>query len=94
PVASDPMMFAAYLAGQLKKVHFGFSVTSVPLHSPVRFAERVNILDQLTEGRLLVGVGSGTTPEEMIGFGVNYKEASAIAEANLAIAEKLWAKQI
>jgi alkanesulfonate monooxygenase SsuD/methylene tetrahydromethanopterin reductase-like flavin-dependent oxidoreductase (luciferase family) len=94
PIASDPMMFAAFLAGQLKKLHFGFSVTSVPLHSPVRLAERINILDQLTEGKLLVGIGSGTTPEEMIGFGVNYKEASAIAEANLAIAEKLWAKQI
>lgn len=94
PVASDPMMFAAYLAGQLKRMHFGFSVTSVPLHSPVRFAERINILDQLTEGKLLVGVGSGTTPEEMIGFGVNYKEASAISEGNLAIAEQLWAKKM
>lgn len=93
PMASDPMMFAAYLAATLKKVHFGFSVTSVPLHSPVRFAERVNILDQLTEGRLLVGVGSGTTPEEMIGFGVNYKDASRISDENLAIAEKLWAKR-
>lgn len=92
PMASDPMMFAAYLAGTLKKIHFGFSVTSVPLHSPVRFAERVNILDQLTDGRLLVGVGSGTTPEEMIGFGVDYKDASRISDENLAIAEKLWAK--
>ena len=94
PVASDPMMFAAYLAGQLKNMHFGFSVTSVPLHSPVRFAERINILDQLTGGKLLVGVGSGTTPEEMIGFGVTYKDASAISEGNLAIAEQLWAKQM
>jgi alkanesulfonate monooxygenase SsuD/methylene tetrahydromethanopterin reductase-like flavin-dependent oxidoreductase (luciferase family) len=94
PVASDPMMFAAYLAGQLKTMHFGFSVTSVPLHSPVRFAERINILDQLTEGKLLVGVGSGTTPEEMIGFGVSYKESSAISEGNLAIAEQLWAKKM
>lgn len=94
PVASDPMMFAAYLAGSLKKLHFGFSVVSVPLHSPVRFAERVNILDQLTEGKLLVGVGSGTTPEEMIGFGVNYKEASPLSDGNLAIAEELWAKQL
>lgn len=71
PMSSDPFIFAAYLAGQLKKVHFGMSVTTVPLHHPVRFAERVNLLDQLTEGRLLVGIGSGTTPEEMIGFGVN-----------------------
>lgn len=94
PVASDPMMFAAYLAAKLPRLHYGFSVTSVPLHSPVRFVERVNILDHLTNGRLLVGVGSGTTPEEMVGFGVNYKDASAISDANLAIAEQLWAKEI
>ena len=92
PWASDPFLLAAYLAATLKRIHFGFSVTSVPLHHPVRFVERINILDQLTEGRLLVGVGSGTTPEEMIGLGVNYKEASAISEKTLEIAEQLWAK--
>ncbi len=92
PIASDSFMFAAYLAATLKKLHFGFSVVSVPLHSPVRFVERINILDQLTEGRVLVGVGSGTTPEEMIGFGVNYKESGAVSNANLEIAEELWAK--
>lgn len=94
PVASDSYMFAAYLAARLPEMHFGFSVTSVPLHHPVRFVERINILDQLTDGKLLVGVGSGTTPEEMIGFGVDYKHASAISERNLAIAEQLWAKRM
>ena len=92
PWASDPMMFAAYLAARVPNMHLGFSVTSVPLHSPVRFVERVNILDQLTDGKVLIGVGSGTTPEEMIGFGVNYKEASALSDSNLDIAEQLWAK--
>ncbi|MFV3127155.1 LLM class flavin-dependent oxidoreductase [Niveispirillum sp. KHB5.9] len=93
PMASDPFMFASYLAAKVKRMHFGFSVTTVPLHNPVRFVERINILDQLTEGRVLVGIGSGTTPEEMIGFGVNYKDATRIADENLAIAEQLWAKQ-
>ena len=94
PMASDPFMYAAYLAATLKKVHFGFSVTTIPLHHPVRFIERVNLLDQLTDGKLLVGIGSGTTPEEMIGFGVNYKDASRLAEENLAIALQLYAKGI
>ena len=94
PIASDSYMFAAYLAGQLPDMHFGFSVTSVPLHHPVRFVERVNILDQLTDGKLLVGIGSGTTPEEMIGFGVNYKDAGAVSERNLELAEALWAKRM
>ena len=92
PVASDSYMFAAYLAAKLPDTHFGFSVTSTPLHHPVRFVERINILDQLTRGKLLVGIGSGTTPEEMIGFGVNYKEAGKVAEENLEIADRLWAK--
>jgi alkanesulfonate monooxygenase SsuD/methylene tetrahydromethanopterin reductase-like flavin-dependent oxidoreductase (luciferase family) len=94
PVASDSYMFASYLAAKLPDMHFGFSVTSVTLHHPVRFAERVNILDHLTKGKLLVGIGSGTTPEEMIGFGVNYKDAGAIAEENLQAAEALWNKQM
>jgi alkanesulfonate monooxygenase SsuD/methylene tetrahydromethanopterin reductase-like flavin-dependent oxidoreductase (luciferase family) len=92
PSASDSFIFAAYLAAKMPHIHFGFSVVSVPLHHPVRLTERINLLDQLTDGKLLVGVGSGTTPEEMIGFGVNYKEASAISERNLDLAEALWAK--
>lgn len=94
PVASDSFMFASYLAAKLPEMHFGFSVVSVPLHHPVRFVERINILDQLTNGKLMVGVGSGTTPEEMIGFGVNYKESKDISDRNLEIAEALWAKGI
>ncbi|WP_373987229.1 LLM class flavin-dependent oxidoreductase [Duganella sp. BuS-21] len=94
PVASDSYMFASYLAAKLPDMHFGFSVTSVPLHHPVRFVERINILDHLTKGKLLVGIGSGTTPEEMIGFGVNYKDAGRIAEENLQAAEALWKKGI
>lgn len=94
PVASDSFILAAYLAARHPQMTFGFSVVSVPLHHPVRFTERVNVLDHLTRGKLLVGVGSGTTPEEMIGFAINYKEASALAEKNLATAEALWAKRM
>ena len=92
PVASDSFIFAAYLAAKMPQMHFGFSVVSVPLHHPVRFVERINILDQLTDGKVLVGVGSGTTPEEMIGFGVNYAESKDVSDRNLEIAEQLWAK--
>src|SRR5262249_41878872 len=94
PWASDPFMFASYLAAHLKRAYLGFSVTTVPLLHPVRFGERLNLLDQLAEGRILVGIGSGTTPEESIGFGVNFKDTSRISQENLEIALKLWAKKI
>jgi alkanesulfonate monooxygenase SsuD/methylene tetrahydromethanopterin reductase-like flavin-dependent oxidoreductase (luciferase family) len=93
PPASDPMMFAAYLAAKLPRLYFGFSVQTIPLHHPVRFAERLNLIDQLTDGKVLVGIGSGTTPEEMIGLGINYKDTKTLTDSNMAIVEQLWAKQ-
>ncbi|MPY55629.1 LLM class flavin-dependent oxidoreductase [Streptomyces spongiae] len=93
PPASDPMMFAAHLAARLPRLHFGFSVQTIPLHHPVRFAERLNLLDQLTDGKILVGIGSGTTPEEMIGLGINYKDTPQLSVSNLEIVQRLWDKK-
>ena len=75
------------------RLHIGFSVQTIPLHHPVRFAERLNLIDQLTEGKVLVGIGSGTTPEEMIGLGINFKDTPQLSVSNLEIVEQLWAKQ-
>lgn len=95
PMASDPYLYTAYLAGRMKtdRMHFGTSVTTMPLHHPIRFVERVNLLDQITGGKVLIGIGSGTTPEEMIGLGINFKDASRIAEENFQIAMSLWDKK-
>ncbi|MFH8805397.1 LLM class flavin-dependent oxidoreductase [Streptomyces sp. NPDC017936] len=94
PMSSDPFLFAAYLAAQTQNVHYGFSVTTLPLHHPVRFAERVNLLDHLTRGKLLVGIGSGTTPEETIGFGVNFQDSKDLMDAQVELVQQLWAKKI
>lgn len=93
PPASDPVAFASYLTGRFPRLHIGFSVQTIPLHHPVRFAERLNLIDQLTDGKLLVGIGSGTTPEEMIGLGINFKDTPQLSVSNLEIVEQLWAKQ-
>lgn len=93
PASSDPFMLASYLAAQIPDIWLGFSVQTVPLHHPVRFAERVALLSQLNDGRILVGVGSGTTPEESIGFGVNFQDTSKVGQENLEIIQQLWAKQ-
>lgn len=94
PMASDPYLYVAYLAGRMKtnRMHFGTSVTTMPLHHPIRFVERVNLLDQITGGKVLIGIGSGTTPEEMIGLGVNFRDASRISEENFDLAMALWGK--
>lgn len=90
PMGADPFMFHAYLAGQLKRMYFGFSVMTLGLHHPVRFVERINMLDQLTKGRVLLGMGRGTTPEEAIGFGIPFQESADRLEENFNIALELW----
>ncbi|MHB9757612.1 LLM class flavin-dependent oxidoreductase [Streptomyces sp. BYX5S] len=94
PMSSDPFLFAAHLAARTKNVHYGFSVTTLPLHHPVRFAERVNLLDHLTKGKLLVGIGSGTTPEETIGFGVDFQDSKDLMDAQVELVQRLWAKKV
>jgi alkanesulfonate monooxygenase SsuD/methylene tetrahydromethanopterin reductase-like flavin-dependent oxidoreductase (luciferase family) len=94
PMGCDPFLYHGYLAGQLKRMRFGFSVVTGSLHHPVRFVERMNLLDQLTKGRLLVGVGSGTTPEETIGFGVKFQDSRPVLDENLDIAMRLWTKDM
>lgn len=93
PMGADPFMFHAYLAGQLKRMYFGFSVLTLGLHHPVRFVERINMLDQLTQGRVLLGMGRGTTPEESIGFGIPFQESADRLEENLQIAMDLWQRK-
>jgi len=94
PMGCDPFLYHGYLAGQLKRMRFGFSVVAGSLHHPVRFVERMNLLDQLTRGRLLVGIGSGTTPEETIGFGVRFQDSRPVLDENLEIAMRLWTKDM
>ncbi len=94
PMGCDPFLYHGYLAGQLKRMRFGFSVVTGSLHHPVRFVERMNLIDQLTQGRLLVGIGSGTTPEETIGFGVKFQDSRQVLDENLDVAMRLWAKDM
>jgi alkanesulfonate monooxygenase SsuD/methylene tetrahydromethanopterin reductase-like flavin-dependent oxidoreductase (luciferase family) len=90
---SDPFMFAAYLAPQIKHARLGFSVAVPPLHHPLRFAEHCNLLDQFTNGRAIIGVGVGGGPIEFAGFGRRTEDRRELTEEVLDIAIKAWAHQ-
>ncbi len=91
PTGSDPFQIAAYVAPQLKQAWIGMAVVVVPLHHPVHLAEQMDLLDHLTKGRVLFGVGSGIHAEEGIGFGLDYDyQIKTMTTENLEIAERLW----
>jgi alkanesulfonate monooxygenase SsuD/methylene tetrahydromethanopterin reductase-like flavin-dependent oxidoreductase (luciferase family) len=56
----DPVVFAAALAKATRRVQIGFAVVQASLHHPLRLAEQIALLDHLTEGRLIAGLGRGS----------------------------------
>jgi alkanesulfonate monooxygenase SsuD/methylene tetrahydromethanopterin reductase-like flavin-dependent oxidoreductase (luciferase family) len=71
----DVAQFLSYVAGQTSRVQLGSSVFVLPWHDPVRVAEQVAMLDNLSGGRALLGIGRGLGRVEFEGFRVPMEES-------------------
>ena len=69
--SAAPDMLLAAIARETTSVRLGFAILPLPIHDPVRIAERLATLDILSAGRVMWGVGRGVTKTELDGFGVN-----------------------
>lgn len=65
-----PLLLALHLAGQTRDIRLGTAITCLNLHHALDVAEQVAVADELTGGRMAVGFGSGSTPEEFSLFGL------------------------
>ncbi len=68
-IVPDNLSMLAYIAAQTKQVRLGTAVSVLPLHDPVRLAESVALVDQLSGGRFEFGIGRGYQWGEFDGFG-------------------------
>ena len=73
-LVSDSLMVLAHLAARTTHIRLGTAVSVLPLHHPVRFAEAAATVDQLSRGRLDLGIGRGYQPGEFRGFGLDIAE--------------------
>ncbi len=66
----DPMMYIAHVAQVTRRIKLGTGVVSLPYHNPLWVADRFVLLDHLTRGRAMLGVGPGAlaTDAKMIGL--------------------------
>lgn len=67
---SDPMLFIAHVAAYTRHIRLGTGVVSLPYHNPLWVADRLALLDHLTRGRVMLGLGPGAlaTDAAMIGL--------------------------
>jgi alkanesulfonate monooxygenase SsuD/methylene tetrahydromethanopterin reductase-like flavin-dependent oxidoreductase (luciferase family) len=92
---SSPLQFMTHVAAQVPEgIYVGFGVLSVPYHHPVRLVEDMNLLDQLTKGQAVFGLGSGfPSPYERPGMGVGEEHhvSGRAARESIEVMERLWA---
>src|SRR5205807_7930197 len=71
----DVVQFLTYMAGRTTKAQLGSMVVVLPWHDPVRVAEQVSMLDSLSGGRMIFGMGRRLGQVEFGGFRVPMAES-------------------
>ncbi|HZO82442.1 MAG TPA: LLM class flavin-dependent oxidoreductase [Candidatus Binataceae bacterium] len=84
-MAPSPGIFLGAVAQRTRRIHFGPLVYLLPLYNPIRLAEEICMLDQLSGGRMEVGVGRGVSPFELAYFNVPFLESREIFEEALDV---------
>jgi len=71
----DVLQFLSYMAGRTRTIQLGSMVVVLPWHDPMRVAEEVSMLDNLSGGRLILGLGRGAGKVEFDGFRLSMDES-------------------
>ncbi|HZO07963.1 MAG TPA: LLM class flavin-dependent oxidoreductase [Myxococcota bacterium] len=70
-LSPDPVQLLSWLGARHPGIRLGTGVIVLPWHQPVRCAEQIAMLDNLSGGRLVLGLGRGISRVEYDGFGVD-----------------------
>ena len=84
-VAGAPSVFLSAVAQRTKRLRIGTLVYTLPLVNPLRLLEEVCMLDQMSNGRLELGVGRGSSPYELAYFGVTAEASATLYKEGYAV---------
>jgi limonene 1,2-monooxygenase len=90
-IISSPEIFIAAAAQRAKRIRLGTGVISLAYHNPLWAADRLMLLDHLTHGRVIGGVGPGSLPTDSAMIGLNPTDTRELLETNLDIVVRLLA---
>ncbi len=89
-VLSAPLSMASAIAARTKRMKIGTAVQVLPLCHPLRLAEEVATVDQISHGRLIFGVGRSGFPRTYEAYGVPYGESRERFAETLEILKRAW----
>lgn len=84
----DPFVYLGFLAAQTTSIALGTSGIVVPIRNPIHLAKGATSIDQLSDGRLLLGLASGDRPVEFPAFGVDVERRGEIFREYVEVMRK------
>lgn len=90
----DPLTTLTYVAAKTERIKLGTSVLVLPYHHPIRLAKIAATLDNLSSGRLIMGIGVGVIPEEIEAMGVNPRHRGKFSDEAIILMKKLWTEPV
>lgn len=86
-----PLAILSYLSATTRRVLLGTSVLVLPYHNPVELAKYTATLDQMSGGRVTLGVGVGAMAEEFAALGIPLSERASLTNESIRVMRELWA---
>jgi limonene 1,2-monooxygenase len=80
---ASPEVFIATAAERTRHIRLGTGVSSLPYHHPLMLADRMVLLDHLTRGRVMMGVGPGSLPSDAYMMGIEVAKQRDMMEESL-----------
>ena len=87
---ASPEVFIAAAAGRTSRIKLGTGVSSLPYHHPLVLADRILMLDHLTRGRMMFGVGPGQLASDAAMLGIEVGEQRRMMEESFEVIMALF----
>lgn len=85
-----PSVYLTAVARATSKLRVGAMIWQLPFYNPLRLAEEVAMLDQLSRGRVEFGTGVGVHEHEFIRWGVDFYQRTAMSQEVLELVKMAW----
>ena len=89
-IIASPEVFIATAAARTTHIKLGTGVSSLPYHHPLMLADRIVLLDHLTKGRMMFGVGPGALPSDAFMMGIPTDKQRERMEESLEVILRLF----
>jgi alkanesulfonate monooxygenase len=90
----DSLSLLTAVGARTKRIKLGTGILILPLRNPLLLAKQASSIDQLTQGRLILGMASGWYKREFDSVGVPFEKRGKIMDENLTIMSRLWTEDL